>query len=153
MKHNPPHGVIDQSHLSRKNDFLFRISVKSLIKNDAGEVLVVKESGRTWWDLPGGGMDHNESIKEAIARELHEEVGFTGDFSYQVIAVEEPGLLKHANVWQMRMVFAVKPDNMRFEAGEDGDALQFIKPEELKDSENDAERKVYEYASIETENA
>lgn len=64
--------------------------MRSLMKNDAGEVLVVKESGRTWWDLPGGGMDRNESIKGAIARELHEEVGFTGNFSYQVIAVEEP---------------------------------------------------------------
>ena len=143
-----PYGAIDQSHLNRKNDYLFRISMKSLIKNETGEVLVVKESGRTWWDLPGGGMDHNESIKEAIARELKEEVGFAGDFSYQVIAVEEPGLLKHANVWQIRMVFAVKPDNMTFVAGEDSDELRFINPEELKDSQNDAEQKVYEYSNI-----
>lgn len=143
-----PHGVIDQQHLNRKNDYLFRISMKSLMKNDAGEVLVVKESGRTWWDLPGGGMDRNESIKGAIARELHEEVGFTGNFSYQVIAVEEPAFLQHANVWQIRIVFAVKPDNIMFEAGEDGDELRFINPEELKNSENEAEQKAYEYSLV-----
>ena len=143
-----PHGVIDQEHLNRKNDYLFRISVKSLIKNGEGKVLVVKESGRTWWDLPGGGMHHAESIKEAIARELREEVGFRGDFSYQVIAVEKPGLLKHANVWQVRVVFAVKPDNMAFETGEDGDELRFINPEELQNSENEAEQKVYEYSLV-----
>lgn len=148
MKTNPPHGVINQSHLSRKNDFLFRISVKSFIQNDAGEVLVVKESSRTWWDLPGGGMDHDESIKQAIARELREEVGYVGDFSYQVIAVEDPGLLIHSNVLQIRMIFSVKPDNMDFKAGEDGDELRFIKPEQLKDSDNDAERKVYEYSLL-----
>lgn len=141
-----PHGVIDQLHLHRKNDYLFRISIKSLIKDEDGKVLVVKESGRTWWDLPGGGMDHEESLKDAIARELHEEVGLTGDFTYRVIAVEEPSFLEHANVWQTRLVFEVKPENMPFEAGEDGDEILFIGPGTLKSSDNLVEQKVYEYS-------
>ena len=56
--------------------------------------------------------------------------------------------MKHANVWQIRMVFAVKPENMAFVAGEDGDELRFINPIELKDSDNNAEQKVYEYSRI-----
>ena len=73
-----PHGIIDQSELGRKTDYLYRVSIKGLIRDTNGQVLVVKETGRTWWDLPGGGMDHDESIKSALAREMHEEVGLTG---------------------------------------------------------------------------
>ena len=80
------HGVIDQSHLNRKTDYLFRISIKGLIVNDRGEVFVVKETGRTWWDLPGGGMDHGEDIQKALSREMYEEVRLEGEFGYRVIA-------------------------------------------------------------------
>lgn len=100
MKANTtPHGVIDQSHIHRKSDYLFRMSIKCLIKNKDGMVLVVKESGRTWWDLPGGGMDHGETIKEAMARELYEEVSLTGDFNHRLLTIENPTFLAHANVW------------------------------------------------------
>ena len=42
-----------------KRDYLYRVSIKALIYNDAGQILVVKEDGRPLWDLPGGGMDLN----------------------------------------------------------------------------------------------
>jgi len=141
-------GVIDQSHIDRKTDFLFRVSMKALVINEKGEVLVVKETGRTWWDLPGGGMDHDENIKSALARELNEEVGLTGDFTYRVIAAEDPTFLTHANLWQIRLIFAVIPTNMTFETGVDGDEVQFINPSELKDSDDLAEQKVYEYSLL-----
>ncbi len=140
------HGVIDQPR--RRTDYLFRISMKSLIRNDRDEVLVVKESGRTWWDLPGGGIDHEESLKAALARELYEEISLRGDFTYRVIAVEEPALLEHVGVWQLRLIFEVKPTNMVFEPGEDGNEVLFIDPQKLKDSSMSAERKVYEYSQL-----
>ena len=143
-----PHGVIDQSELGRKNDYLYRVSIKGLIRNAKGEVLVVKEAGRTWWDLPGGGMDHDENIKSALAREMHEEVELSGDFTYKVIAVEDPGFLTHANVWQLRLIFEVVPYMFPAEAGDDADEINYINPSQLKDSEHSAERNVYEYASM-----
>lgn len=142
------YGIIDQSELGRKTDYLYRVSIKGLIRNTAGQVLVVKEAGRTWWDLPGGGMDHDESIKSALAREMHEEVGLTGDFSYKVIAVDNPGFLSHANVWQLRLIFEVVPETFPTEAGNDADEIRYINPSELRDSEHSAERSVFEYASI-----
>lgn len=89
MSEQTSQGVITHSISSRRTDYLYRISIKCLIRNDKGEVLVVKETDRDWWDLPGGGMDHHENIKSAIARELKEEVGLEGDFTCDVIAVEE----------------------------------------------------------------
>lgn len=141
-------GVIEHTDSNRKTDYLFRISMKSIIRNDEGKVLVVKETGRTWWDLPGGGMDHEESIKDAIARELNEEVSLRGEFTYQVLAVEEPAFLGHSKIWQVRMIFEVNPIDMFFEAGEDGDEIAFINPADLKNSESVTERKVYEYSLL-----
>lgn len=57
------HGVIKHPNSPRPTDYLFRVSLKCVIRNDAGEVLAVKEVGRDFWDLPGGGMDHGESIQ------------------------------------------------------------------------------------------
>ena len=55
----------------------YRVSVKAKIKQN-GKILLVKEDDKKW-DLPGGGVEHNESIIEALKRELLEEIGL-GDF-------------------------------------------------------------------------
>lgn len=143
-----PHGVIDQSSLNRKNDYLYRVSLKGLIRNDNGDVLVVKEAGRTWWDLPGGGMDHDENVRSALAREMYEEVKLSGEFSYKPIAVDEPGFLEYANVWQLRIIFEINPDNYEFSAGEDADELVFLNPDTFKNSSNVAEQNIYRYVQL-----
>ena len=66
-------------------DCLYRISIKALIYNDAGQILVVKEDGRPLWDLPGGGMDYGETFESALKRELYEEVGYKGNLRYQLL--------------------------------------------------------------------
>lgn len=142
-----PHGLIDQSHLNRKNDFLYRISIKCLIRDNNGRVLVVKEAGRTWWDLPGGGMDHGEDLRAAIARELKEEVNLVGDFKFHVIDVDDPAYLHNANVLQVRLIFEVMPDVLPTTIGEDADEIAYLNPSDLKKSDSSIERKVYEYAS------
>ena len=40
----------------------YRVSLKAVIRNGAGEVLCVTESERNMWELPGGGLDHGETI-------------------------------------------------------------------------------------------
>ena len=65
-------------------DCLYRISLKALIYNDVGQILVIKEIDRTYWDLPGGGMDFGETIESSLKRELYEEVGYKGDLRYQL---------------------------------------------------------------------
>lgn len=51
----------------------YRVSVKAKI-NFNGKILLVKEDGKKW-DLPGGGVEHFETIQEALTRELTEEIG------------------------------------------------------------------------------
>lgn len=51
----------------------YRVSVKAKI-NFNGKILLVQEDGKKW-DLPGGGIEHYETIDEALKRELTEEIG------------------------------------------------------------------------------
>ena len=51
----------------------YRVSVKAKI-NFNGKTLLVREDGKKW-DLPGGGIEHYETINEALKRELTEEIG------------------------------------------------------------------------------
>jgi len=139
-------GVIAYDDNRRPIDYLYRVSLNALIKNEKGKVLVVKESGRDFWDLPGGGMDHGEDIKSALARELHEEVGMEFDFTYRVVLVDSPEVLRSRPIWQLRIIFEVKPDIMEFKLGKDGDEVKFLDPEVFNGSNSQyRESKIYEY--------
>lgn len=146
-------GVINYETSHRRTDYLYRISIKSLVRNEEGEILVVKEAGRDWWDLPGGGMDHHETIKFAIAREMKEEVNLSGNFTYKIIAVDDPAYLTPHDFWQVRLVFELKPEDMTFSVGEDSDEIAFVSADTFKNSESATERKIYEYANIATSNS
>lgn len=127
------HGVIEHLEGTRKTDYLYRISIKGIVLNDAEEILFVKESGRDWWDLPGGGMDHGEDIKTAIAREMKEEVNLTGDFTYQIVHADDPAELKTSKILQVRLIFIITCETMEFSPGDDGDEVAFISLERLKE--------------------
>lgn len=141
-------GVIHHPGDRRRSDFLFRVSLKAVIFNKDGYVLVVKEIGRNWWDLPGGGIDHGESVREALARELYEEVSLTGEFEYEAILTEDPRYLEAHNLYQMRITFLIKPKLLSFEPGEDGEEVLFVNPLDFKDSMIITERKIYEYSQL-----
>jgi 8-oxo-dGTP pyrophosphatase MutT (NUDIX family) len=118
------------------------------VRNAAGEVLVVKESGRGWWDLPGGGMDHGEDLRTTIAREMKEEVNMEGDFDYKIIDVDEPAHLDMHNFWQLRIIFEVIPRNMTFAPGDDGDEVAFMPASDFKSSDSETERRIDHYFSL-----
>lgn len=60
---------------------LFQIGIKGLIRNKAGEILMVHVpswgNNPAYWDLPGGRMNPGETFLETLKRELQEEIGVT----------------------------------------------------------------------------
>lgn len=115
---------------SRREDSLFRISLKAVIYNDKGELLVVKEHGLNW-GLPGGGMDFGETFETALARELREEVGYEGRFTFDVVDTADPMYLPKIDAWQVYVVCRVIPEHFNFSIGVDTVAIKFIDPSEL----------------------
>lgn len=51
----------------------YRVVAKGLVRDDAGQLLLLRERGDLW-DLPGGGLEHGETIAACLEREFAEEL-------------------------------------------------------------------------------
>jgi 8-oxo-dGTP pyrophosphatase MutT (NUDIX family) len=51
----------------------YRVSTKALITKDDKVLLIMEADGR--WELPGGGMEVDESFESGLKREVKEEIG------------------------------------------------------------------------------
>ncbi len=51
---------------------LFNVGIKAIIKRD-DKVLIVHNT-KDFWEVPGGRMDGDETIEQALKRELYEEI-------------------------------------------------------------------------------
>lgn len=96
-----------------RTDYLYRISLKAVIFDEHGKLLVTNEAGRGW-HLPGGGLEHGETIEQGLRRELAEEIGYTGNLTYNVIGAEPMWMGDELNMWQMWIVMSVTIDSFDF---------------------------------------
>lgn len=69
------------------------VGVRVLILNENDEVLLVRHSYVNGWYLPGGGVDHGETIFDAALREVVEETSLVLEGE-----IETLGILHNANV-------------------------------------------------------
>ncbi|AIG02756.1 hydrolase, NUDIX family [Pseudomonas fluorescens] len=92
-----------------------RIAAALLIGND-GQTLLVRKRGTQAFMQPGGKIDAGEQPVQALARELHEELGlridpaaaqYLGQFSAP--AANEPGFTVHAELFEVRIDVPVTP--------------------------------------------
>ncbi|MFB6209045.1 MAG: NUDIX hydrolase [Candidatus Nanohaloarchaea archaeon] len=57
----------------------FICGTRVICRNEDSEILMVREGQekhRGKWDFPGGGLEHDETVKESAEREVKEETGF-----------------------------------------------------------------------------
>jgi ADP-ribose pyrophosphatase YjhB (NUDIX family) len=64
----------DYSLLRELPSPFYRVSLKLIILDGQNRLLVGKAEDGTW-ELPGGGLEHDEDISECLNRELKEELG------------------------------------------------------------------------------
>jgi len=72
------------------NSAPFRIGVFALIFDEEQRILLAHRRDIDWWNLPGGGMEHNETVEEAVCREVREETGLEVEVKYPVGIYSKP---------------------------------------------------------------
>lgn len=118
-------------------DSFHRVTVKGLCVR-GGKVLLLHEpellSGK--WEMPGGGLDFGEDIKNGLKRELEEEMGL------KIIKISKNPVYvwphKYENMrgmdWYYSLVLAyrVEFENLDFKFTEECDGVEFFTKEQLR---------------------
>lgn len=74
-----------------------------LIERADGKVLLIRQSYRNHWGLPGGLLQRRESAEAAAVREITEEVGL------DIELVSEPVIVVDADVRRIDIAFRARP--------------------------------------------
>lgn len=70
--------------LSKLPSPFYRVTIKAIIRDSGGRLLVGKAKDDTW-ETPGGGWEHGESFEDCIRREINEELGVKVDRIGQIL--------------------------------------------------------------------
>jgi ADP-ribose pyrophosphatase YjhB (NUDIX family) len=69
----PTKDYYDDIHAPRANRIV--PAVTAIVRNDAGEVLLIERTDNGFWAAPGGAQEIGEPVIGAVHREVHEETG------------------------------------------------------------------------------
>ncbi|MDQ3239746.1 MAG: NUDIX domain-containing protein [bacterium] len=64
-------------HIIKESELVKRASVYGVIVSEDKILLVKDRTSEDKWDLPGGGLELNEDLIQALHREIKEETGIT----------------------------------------------------------------------------
>ncbi len=113
-------GMNKESHFSGK------VAVKAMIV-DGDKVLITRSEGDTLWDLPGGRINEGESLEEAVAREIKEELGV--EIVVKRLLCSEQSLHRKDGKYIMFVTFEAalaNPENVSFVPNEESEEIRWI---------------------------
>jgi 8-oxo-dGTP diphosphatase len=111
---------------------VFRVSVKGAIISDH-KVLLLKRANTHKWELPGGTVEHGESIFDALKREMREETGLQSIHILQPIGNWDK-VSGHETYQEHRIVlmYQIHPDSFDIILSEEHTEYQWIDRETLE---------------------
>lgn len=117
---------------------LFQIGVKAIIRDDNGQVLLQafrrKDGTIDMWDLPGGRIDEGEGFKQALQRELKEEIDVDYDDEPQHVLTMLSNVTIPVGDTRVPLVLIayeiVLPAGVAPRAAEEGSIIEWASPTE-----------------------
>lgn len=108
----------------------YRVSVKGIVIDDEGRILLTREDNGEW-ELLGGGLDHEEDPLDGLKREIFEETGL------KVSSVSERPLYfitvkrRNKDTYVANVIYEITLENMDFTPSDECQELRFFRPEEM----------------------
>ena len=108
----------------------YRVSVKGIVVDYKGRILLAREGDGTW-DMLGGGLDHGEDPITCLKREIQEETGLTVtkvwlEPKYFITAYKAAN-----NVYIANVIYQVELANLDFKPSDECQELRFFSFDEM----------------------
>lgn len=90
-----------------------QVGVKALIQNDKGEYLLLRRAevmtseSETHWDIPGGRIEPEEALHDALRREVLEETGIKLSDEPELLAAQDI-FVSAINLHVVRLTYRLK---------------------------------------------
>jgi ADP-ribose pyrophosphatase YjhB (NUDIX family) len=105
----------------------FRIGVYAVIF-DQERVLLAHRRDIDWWNLPGGGMEPDETVEEAMRREVREETGL------DVVVERLVGVYSKPQKQEVVLTFRCRVIGGTLSATEESRECRFFSPDALPEN-------------------
>ncbi len=114
----------------QENKKIFELCVRGIIYHQ-GKVLVCKSKEKEYYFFPGGHINFTESAKEALNRELKEELDISIKSVSFIGAIENVFTDKGGLHHELNLVFSVKAEKVKDKSQEDHLDFHFFDVEKL----------------------
>ena len=108
------------------------ILVRGIIKDKKGKILVCQKKGKNYYFFPGGHVEYGESTKDALVRELEEELDLDVEEASFVGGSEHMFTENGKEHHELNLFYKVEVKNLKTESQEDHLEFFLLTQEELK---------------------
>lgn len=108
----------------------YRVSVKGIVIDEDGRVLLAREDNGKW-EMLGGGLDHGENPIDCLKREIHEETGLvvTSVSPHPIYFVTAPRLGHDSYV--ANVVYRIELADLNFTSSDECQELRFFSADDM----------------------
>ena len=107
----------------------YRVSLKAIILNEDGQLLVV-QTADGMWELPGGGWEHGETMQYCLRREIMEELG-VGVSQIDFTTIYPYSSRGRTQLMRLKLAIPAVVDSQDFKPGDGMVAYKYVTPQEL----------------------
>ncbi|MEO5949790.1 MAG: NUDIX domain-containing protein [Candidatus Saccharimonas sp.] len=115
-----------------------QVGVKVLIINSTAQYLFLQrsvklstDSNETSWDIPGGRINTDEALLDALTREIEEEIGHSITTTPELIASQDI-FVESEDLHVVRLTYMVKEDISNINLSSEHDSYQWVDKVEIK---------------------
>lgn len=100
---------IDPEYIEQERvQYRDRYAARAVLRDDLGKIALLFAGTRGYYKLPGGGVEQDEDMSLALARELLEEVGARAEVDGEIGRVEEWRVLADKALHQISDAFSAR---------------------------------------------